>query len=60
MVEERVHTTKPRDINDLEERLKTVVRSKPTEMCQRAVWWSVCTNALRIMQHRSKECISFI
>jgi DNA-binding response OmpR family regulator len=34
MVKERVYATKPRDINDLKERITAVVRSVPTEMCQ--------------------------
>lgn len=37
MVKERVYATRPIDINDLKERITTVVRSIPKEMCERAM-----------------------
>jgi hypothetical protein len=39
MVKERVYATKPRDINDLKERITTVVCSVPTEKCQWSMDW---------------------
>lgn len=59
MLKNRVYATKPTDINYLKERIITV----PMEMCERAMTCGPMedfTNALKIKEYRSKECIRSI
>jgi len=52
MVKERVDSRKILDINDLKDRIRTVISSVPREMCVRALngtvaRWLLCVNLLK-------------